>query len=169
MVEYFNLPEDSIENVSYPVGGKQIALKDAVAYVEENMGKGYHYIRSPFLTYQVYSVDVIKLEENNYYYQMDIRVLYHGISFSYDTYANIPPVDGQEVDYENFSETHMAAVMAENSIDYIWSSTHSYEEKREGEIYNKFISIKDAMDILSDTVSSATKLKCDVTGLVESS
>lgn len=166
VVEYFNLPEDSIENISYPIGGKQLALKDAIAYVEENMGKGYHYVRSPFLTYQVCSVDVVKLEENNYYYQMDVRALYHGISFSYDMYANIPPVEGQEVDYENFSSTHAAAVMSENSIDYIWSCAHNYEEKREGKIYNKFISIKDAMDILSRIVSTATKLKCDTVELM---
>lgn len=166
VVESFNLPEDSIENISYPIGGKQLTLKEAVTYVEENIGKGYHYVRSPFLTYQVCHVDVIKLEENSYYYQMNVRALYHGISFSYETDAGILPVDGQKVDYENVSTTHKAVVMSENSIDYIWSSAHSYEEKREGEIYNKFISIKDAMDILSHTVSAATKLKCDTLELM---
>lgn len=162
----FDIPRDSIENVSYFVDGKQLALSDAVQFVEENMGKGYHYVRSPFLEYRVCHVDVIRLEENSYYYQMDVRALYQGISFSYATGANITPVDNQKVDYENVSTTHIAAVMSENSIDYIWSSVHSYEEKIEGEIYDKFISIKDAMDMLSSKVSASTKLKCDVVELM---
>lgn len=166
VVKSFDLPKDSIENVSYFIDGKQLALDDTVTYVEENMGKGYHYVRSPFMTYKVSHVDVVKLEENSYYYQMNIRALYHGISFSYETDANILPVDEQNVDYENVSTTHIAAVMSENSIDYIWSSVHSYEEKKEGEIYHKFISIKDAMDILNCTVSAATKLKCDTVELM---
>lgn len=166
VVGSFNLPEDSIEKISYPINGKQYALSDAVKYVEENMGKGYHYVRSPFLTYKVCHIDVVKLEENSYYYQMNVRALYQGISFSYETNAGILPVDGQKVDYENVSTTHIATVMAENSIDYIWSSVHSYEEKRDGEIYNKFISVKNAMDILSNTVSAATKLKCDTVELM---
>lgn len=166
VVESFNLPEDSIENISYLIDGKQLALKKAVAYVEENMGKGYHYVRSPFLTYQVCHVDVVKLEENSYYYQMSVRALYNGISFSYETYANISPVKGEKVDYENVSTTHIAVMMSEDNIDYIWSSAHSYEEKKDGETYTKFISIKDAMDILSHTVSAATKLKCDTVELM---
>ncbi|MCD7825882.1 MAG: hypothetical protein LUH14_07980 [Clostridiaceae bacterium] len=166
VVESFDLPEDSIENISYSIDGKMLALKKAVAYVEENMGKGYHYIRSPFLSYQVCHVDVIKLEENSYYYQMNVRALYQGISFSYETNANILPVNEQEVDYENVSTTHIAVVMSEDSIDYIWSCAHSYETKKEGEVYNKFISVKDAMDILSSTVSAATKLECDTVELM---
>lgn len=134
VIENFNLPEDSIENISYLIGGKQLALKEAVAYVEENMGNGYHYVRSPFLTYQVCHVDVVKLEENSYYYQMNVRALYNGISFSYETYANISPVKGEKVDYENMSTTHIAVMMSANSVDYIWSCAHSYEEKKMGRL-----------------------------------
>lgn len=166
VVKSFDLPGDSIENISYPIDGKQLSLEDTVAYVEKNIGNGYHYVRSPYLTYKVFHVDVVKWNEDNYYYQMNLRALYDGISFSYETGANISPVDNQEVDYENISVSHTAAVMSENSIDYIWSSAHSYEEKTEGTVYQKFISIRDAMDILSRTVSAATKLECDTVELM---
>ena len=160
-VRSLNIPKDSIDDISYKLDGKEVPLKNAIEYVEENIGKtGYHYVASPFLTYEVTHVDVVQYDRDKYYYDMDLKALYKGISFSSDMYATGDPLEG-EVDYEIFSETHQASMMADNSIDYIWSSSNNYEEKKEGEVYDKFISIDDAMYLVSNAVSSSVTLHCD--------
>ena len=166
VVKSFELPGDSIENVKYPLDGEEVSLKDAVAYVEENMGKGYHFVRSPYLDYQVCHVDVIEFKEGAYYYDMKVRALYRGISFSYAQYADVSVREEEEVPYQNVSVTHEAVMMSGECIDYVWSSAHSYEEKGEGEVYDRFLSIHEAMQILSDEVSASVGLKCDTVELM---
>ncbi|MCH5267862.1 MAG: hypothetical protein J1E62_05895 [Lachnospiraceae bacterium] len=161
IVRSIDISKDSIDDVSYVLDGKEVPLKNAIEYVEENIGKtGYHYAASPFLTYEVIHVDVIKYGGDKYYYAMELKALYKGIPFSSDMYAAGYPLEG-EVDYEIFSETHHVSMLAENSMDFIWSSANNYEEKKEGEVYDKFLSIDDAMYLVSNAVSSSTTLHCD--------
>ena len=148
-VKTFIIPSDSVEGVSYTVDGKPLALKDAIAYAEANIKKyyeNYHYVCSPFLDYKVIEVEVRKLEENSYYYCMYLKAVYNGVTLSYNKWLG--------------GYYHEIAVMSENSFDYVWSCAYNGEKKLDGEIHDKFISLKGAMDIVSRELSQYAGLSC---------
>ena len=148
-VKSFIIPSDSVEGVSYTVDGKPLALKDAIAYVEANIKKyyeNYHYVCSPFLDYKVIEVEVRKLEENSYYYCMYLKAVYNGITLSYNKSLG--------------GYYHEIAVMSENSFDYVWSCALNGDKKLDGEIHDKFISLKGAMNIASRELSQYANMPC---------
>ena len=154
VIATYDLDRDSIEDVSYEVDGEPFALKDAVDYVNEHFKEeyeDYNCICSPFLDYEVIKVEVVK-DEGRYYYYMYLKQTYNGIDLTYEQGA---PDSGWLC----------AAMLTHDSIDYA-NTAYGYETKNEGKVYDRFISLEGAMDILSETFSPFLNLTCDSVKLV---
>ena len=154
VIATYDLERDSIEDVSYEVDGEPFALKDAVEFVNEHFKEeyeDYNCICSPFLDYEVIKVEVVK-DEGRYYYYMYLKQTYNGIDLTYEQGA---PDSGWLC----------AAMLTHDSIDYA-NTAYGYETKNEGKVYDRFISLEGAMDILSETFSPFLNLTCDSVKLV---
>lgn len=158
-VKSFDLPEDDIEDVSYRLPDGEVRLADAISYVESAGAFRYHFVGSSCLDYKVFHVDVRRLAEDVFYYEMKVKAIYKGIAFAYAKTSNFAVTDDKKHHYA--ITAHTVSVLSAKHMDYIWSCAHSYETEEEGEVYTKFLSIRDAVGIVSRTVADSAKMEVD--------
>lgn len=164
LVKSFDLQEDDISDVSYRLSDGEVRLEDAVSYVESTLASGYHFVGSPYLDYEVFHVDVRRLTEDVFYYEMQVKAVYKGIAFSYEkSSVSYVADDGKN---QCVATAHTVSMLSAEHMDYIWSCAHSYKTKEEGEVYTKFLSIRDAAEKVSRMVAGSAKMRVGSVELV---
>ena len=167
-VETFHLPADDISNVTYRLADGEMPLREAVSYTEQHIKKDYYFVGSDLLDYYVSEVQVRQLQENVYYYQFRIQASYQGVRLNKDGGVELGTDDEETDPLANtvFGTEHKASMFQKNSLDFIWSSCHSYEAAEIQETYKEFISPEDACELLSQEISGKNTFRVDVIELL---
>ena len=74
-IKNYDVYEDDI-NDSYNLLDGQISIKDSISYVESYINNEFKYSGNKDLKTKVYSVDVVKLDENYYGYHFSIIFIF---------------------------------------------------------------------------------------------
>lgn len=155
----YDILQDEISEVSYPLCDGDMRLKDAISYTEQHIKDDYRFVGSKLLDYKVYKVKVMKLKDGVYYYQFHIQPEYKGIPFNKDHAPEV--ISGKQDDAKKvvrFGDEHIASMVENNKLNFIWSCAHSYENVEELECYDKIISLSEACSVASKQLSTSTKL-----------
>lgn len=147
------VPEDS-----YMLSDGTLSIQDAIAKVEQCVNQDYDFVRSEYLENRVYEVQAVPLDDGKYYYNFKLAAYYNGILFNKDGGGIFMD---EEPEYEPFAVYHEASMFSTDSVDYIWSCCHSYEEIEETEVNTEFISLKRACYLLSTSVSESKTFNID--------
>lgn len=148
-----NVPEDS-----YMLSDGMMSIQDAITRVEQCVNQDYAFVKSDFLESKVCEVQAVPLDDGKYFYNFKLAVYYNGILFDKDGSGIFMD---EEPEYEPFSVCHSASMFKVDSVDYIWSCCHSYEEIEETEVNTEFISLKRACYLLSTSVAESKEFHID--------
>ena len=129
LVESHDLSTDDISGVSYHLSDGDIALSDAVSYVEKHLKEDYYFAGSEILDYHVFAVNVRELADDVYYYEFDVSTSYQGLLLNKD--------DSMVVTPEGF----------------IWSCCQSFETVETNSTYQELLSLEEACKLLGDYIS----------------
>lgn len=153
----YDLAKDDISGISYHLSDGDVAISDAIAYVEKHMKEDYHYVGSKHLDYHVFGVTVRKLKENTYYYEFDVSTSYKGLSLNKDDCFYIPseqvPKQDDSLKLEPFGANHLVSMFQKDRLGFIWSCCESFETVTIHHTYQKLLSLEDACQMLSDSLS----------------
>lgn len=153
----YDLAKDDISGISYHLSDGDVAIKDAIAYVEKHMKEDYHFVGSKHLDYHVFGVTVRKLEENTYYYEFDVSTSYKGLSLNKDDCFYIPSDTESKkedsLELEPFGANHLVSMFQKDRLGFIWSCCESFETVTTNHTYQKLLSLEDACRLLSDYIS----------------
>ena len=154
--EVYQIPEDDISGVSYPLMDGEVSLQEAVEYTEQHIKEDYYFVGSDLLDYRVWRVEVRQIAEDIYYYQFDIQAVYHDVPINKDGGVGIEAEDEMTEDplaLMPFGTDHLASMFRKGHIDFIWSSCHSYESEEVQDIHTDLLPLETACGILSGYIS----------------
>ena len=161
LVATYNLPEDSIDGISYTLMDGEMSVEDAVSYVEEEI-KNYYYVGKSCIDFYVSEVDVYQLSSGEYYYYFYLSGSYDGIKMS--DFVGFTFEEDQDIDFAVSYTYHEAAMIYTDRISYIWGQ-HGYSDV-ETEEETEFVSLDDACNLVSRLVSSNASLSISEVSLV---
>ena len=166
-VDSYDLLCDDFKDVSYSINGESVSLKDSIDYVENEMKKRHPFFSSVALDYKVYEVDVYKIDDNNYYYKMYVMACYNGVPLQCEQWSDVYSKDSDDAEF-NYIDKHTVDIMKKGSIDYIWSCAHTYDEDKieSGKRYDRFVSLKSAVKLVSKEITAERIFKCSKVEMV---
>lgn len=146
----YNILEDGIPDVSYELEGGQVSLEEAVKLAEEFYDGKIPFVGSPYLENKVSTIDVYKLENGRYYYQIFMATYYNNVIFNTEEGVYYVREDGNS---RPFVDKHKLSIIRKGTVDYIWSCAHNYEGVVEDNSVTEFITPEYACRLLSSQIS----------------
>lgn len=146
---------DDISDVSYKMwDGIEYPLDEAISFAENYAKNQFKIGGSDVLDYYVYMVDVRKIEEDRYYYQMNICAAYKGVTLEYDNYY-----ERDDNDYSYYQDSHHLCVFEKDNCSYMWSSCNSFDNARITNKYTEIIPLSAACKAIEKVFTQNKKLK----------
>ncbi len=154
-VASYNVPEDDISDVSYTLSDGEMSLQEAIDYVEQHIKEDYYFVGSEYLDYHVREAEVRQLTDEVFYYQFRIQAYYKDVPINRDGGVGLEASEDEDpLAMAPFGTAHRASMFRTNSLDFIWSSCHSYESEDVQTTYKEFISLEYAERCLSQYISN---------------
>lgn len=156
LYERYDLAKDDISGISYHLSDGDMAISDAVAFVEKHMKEDYYFVGSKHLDYRVLEVTVRKLGENTYYYEFDIGTSFKGMPLNSDDCFYQPGYleSGNEtLAAEPFGTNSFVSMFQKGRIGYIWSCRQSFEVANVNQTYQELLPLEEACRLLSNYLS----------------
>ena len=155
-VQKYDLSKDDITGISYPLSDGELALTDAVQFVEQHMKEDYYFVGSEYLDYHVLQIDVRQLSDEIYYYEFDMGTSYEGLALNYDDATEVEK-EGESDDVlkpEAFGTNHFVSMFQKDRLGFIWSCCQNFESVSVKETYEKILPLQDVCELLSKYVSA---------------
>ncbi len=150
----YNLPEDSIEGVSYELFDGETLLSDAVEFVEED-SQNYFFASTDYEDAEVGEVYVYQTAEGACYYDFYMRFSMDGIEikdYSREAYGYNIMESGDELGFTRGSIKAELTMPYSDGINFIWSyGVPNHDEVKEE--VTEFVSLEDAADIVDESIS----------------
>ena len=156
-VQKYDLSKDDITGISYPLSDGELALTDAVQFVEQHMKEDYYFVGSEYLDYHVLQIDVRQLSDEIYYYEFDMGTSYEGLALNYDDATEVTKEgesDNDALKLEAFGTNHFVAMFQKDRLGFIWSCCQNFESASVKETYEKILPLQDVCELLSKYVSA---------------
>ena len=150
-IKNYDVYEDDI-NDSYNLLDGQISIKDSISYVESYINNEFKYSGNKDLKTKVYSVDLVKLDENYYGYHMYMQREYGGILF--EPIQNGTYTQGDESRTFDMIDCF---VIEKGNIDYYYGSVNNEKIEKINPTITKIIPLNKVMELVSKKVASGTK------------
>lgn len=156
-VQKYDLSKDDITGISYPLSDGELALTDAVQFVEQHMKEDYYFVGSEYLDYHVLQIDVRQLSDEIYYYEFDMGTSYEGLALNYDDATEVEKEGANDDDVlkpEAFGTNHFVSMFQKDRLGFIWSCCQNFESVSVKETYEKILPLQDVCELLSKYVSA---------------
>ncbi len=157
LVESYDLSTDDISGVSYHLSDGDIALSDAVSYVEKHLKEDYYFAGSEILDYHVFAVNVRELADDVYYYEFDVSTSYQGLLLNKDDSMVVTPEGEQKnkdpLEPAPFGTNHFVSMFQKERLGFIWSCCQSFETVETNSTYQELLSLEEACKLLGDYIS----------------
>ena len=144
-VQKYDLSKDDITGISYPLSDGELALTDAVQFVEQHMKEDYYFVGSEYLDYHVLQIDVRQLSDEIYYYEFDMGTSYEGLALNYDDATEVTKEgesDNDALKLEAFGTNHFVAMFQKDRLGFIWSCCQNFESASVKETYEKILPLQ---------------------------
>ncbi len=151
LVEEYFLPDDDIEGISYTLMDGDVFLEDAVAYIEDEI-KNYYFVKSDYLEFQVYEIDVYQLATGEYYYYCYMQGYIDGIPVSYDQ-GHIVTEDDEDAELGLIGIRDHVAMIYSDTISYFWSQCGYEDAEVETVNTEDMITLDKACEIVSENLT----------------
>ncbi len=157
LVKSYDLSTDDISGVSYHLSDGDLALSDAVSYVEKHLKEDYYFAGSEILDYHVFAVNVRKLTDNVYYYEFDVSTSYQNLVLNKDDSIVVVP-EGEMQNEDSlepapFGTNHFVSMFQKERLGFIWSCCQNFETVEVNHTYQKILSLEEACRLLGDYIS----------------
>ena len=157
LVKSYDLSTDDISGVSYHLSDGDLALSDAVSYVEKHLKEDYYFAGSEILDYHVFAVNVRKLTDNVYYYEFDVSTSYQNLVLNKDDSIVVVP-EGEMQNEDSlepapFGTNHFVSMFQKERLGFIWSCCQNFETVEINHTYQKILSLEEACRLLADYIS----------------
>lgn len=170
LVKRYHLPKDDLTGIHYHLSDGDVAINDAIAYVEKHLKEDYYFAGSKHLDYHVFGVTVRKLAEDIYYYEFDVGTSYKGVSLNRDDCTNVSPKTEEEnkdsLQPEPFGTNHLATMFQKDRLGFIWSCCQNFESVTVNQTYQTLLSLEEACRLLSDYISEHKTFSVDSVELI---
>ena len=151
-IAVYNLPEDSIEGVSYELFDGETLLSDAVEFVLED-AKNYCFVTSDYVDTEVGEVYVYQTADGPCYYDFYMTLSLNGIEikdYTDDSYDIME--DTGELGFTNASIRTEFTMAYSDGINFIWTFGLPNFDVEKEEI-TEFVSLEDAAYIIDEAIS----------------
>ncbi len=159
VVEEYKLPDDDISGVSYHLSDGDVALTDAISFVEQHMQEDYYFAGSKLLGYYVFGVEVRELSDGVYYYEFDVGTTYKGVGLNKDDGMETPSEEELKergsLDPVPFGTSHFVAMFQKDRLGFIWSCCQNFESVKENQAYQELLPLEEACRLLSNYISNS--------------
>lgn len=163
LVKRYDLSKDDISGISYHLADGDVALSDAISYVEKHMKEDYYFVGSEILDYHVFGVEVRQLTDDVYEYQFDVATSYQGLLLNKDDSSNAAPETASEdedsLKPEPYGANHLVTMLYKDRLEYMWSCFQNFESVDVNNTYKSILSLEDACRLLSKYVSQYMTLE----------
>lgn len=170
LVESYDLLTDDISGVSYHLSDGELALSDAVSYVEKHLKEDYYFAGSEILDYHVFAVNVRELADDVYYYEFDVSTSYQDLVLNKDDSIVVMP-EGEMQNEDSlepapFGTNHFVSMFQKDRLGFIWSCCQSFETVEVNHTYQKIVSLETACKLLGDYISKNKTFQIDSVDLI---
>ena len=170
LVESYDLLTDDISGVSYHLSDGELALSDAVSYVEKHLKEDYYFAGSEILDYHVFAVNVRELADDVYYYEFDVSTSYQDLVLNKDDSIVVMP-EGEMKNEDSlepapFGTNHFVSMFQKDRLGFIWSCCQSFETVEVNHTYQKIVSLETACKLLGDYISKNKTFQIDSVDLI---
>jgi len=157
LVESYDLSTDDISGVSYHLSDGELALSDAVSYVEKHLKEDYYFAGSEILDYHVFAVNVRELADDVYYYEFDVSTSYQDLVLNKDDSIVVMPEGEMQnedpLEPAPFGTNHFVSMFQKERLGFIWSCCQSFETVETNSTYQELLSLEEACKLLGDYIS----------------
>lgn len=151
---FYPLKDDITDAIFKMWDGSEYPLSEAISFAESYAKSHYKIGGSDILDYRVYMVDVRKIADDRYYYQMYICTSFRGVTMEYDNYY-----ERDDNDNSYYEDSYHLSIFEKDNCSYMWSSCNSFDDAEITETYTEIISLETACDAIEKTFSQKKKLK----------
>lgn len=157
LVKEFDLSKDDISGIGYHLSNGDVALSDAVSYVEKHLKEDYYFAGSEILDYHVFKAAVRQLTDDVYYYELNVGTSYQGLMLNKDDSTDATPQAEAKnkgpLDPAPFGTNHIVSMFQKDRLGYIWSCCQNFESVDVNHTYQKLLSLEEACRLLGDYIS----------------
>ena len=148
-----------ISGVSYHLSDGDVALTDAISFVEQHMQEDYYFAGSKLFGYYVFGVEVRELSDGVYYYEFDVGTTYKGVGLNKDDGMETPSEEELKergsLDPVPFGTSHFVAMFQKDRLGFIWSCCQNFESVKENQAYQELLPLEEACRLLSNYISNS--------------
>lgn len=144
----YQIGQDSLDGVTYRLDGKEMALSDAVDYIEKEFlteDRNLPNLYVPGMEYKVRNAEVYQFGEN-YGYYFTIELYYQGIL------VDTEEAHSEDSSYQYFGNTISCMMLTSETVDYIWGCTFYREPDTKKEVSVE-VGYEDAVKLVSEHLS----------------
>ncbi len=150
-VAQYILPDDDIEGISYMLMDGEVMLEDAVESIESEM-ESYYFVRSDYIDFQVYKINVYQLSTGEYFYYCYLQGYIDDLPVSYDE-GYVLAEDDETVELNLLGIRDHAAMIYSGKISYLWAQCGYEDAEVETVSSDEMISLDEACEIVSENLA----------------